>query len=522
MAYPGRSANKLKKKSRQARLQDLVELAEVSRSHSTFRVINLEERAEHIRQGYVVMSSNKTRRKQKTSKEGSSLKKVVNTLGSMRVRSVKSARNENDIFQGQSNCLMEKIVEKANIKRALRRVKLNRGAPGVDGVRVEELKSYLIENWESVRNQLLSGTYFPMPVRRVEIPKSSCGTRKLGIPSVLDRLIQQAILQIINECYDKTFSNYSFGFRPKCSAKQAIKLAQVYIRSGYKFVVDMDLENFFDKVNHDKLMGKLAKDIQDKRLLLLIRRYLNAGIMLNGCRVRSEEGTPQGGPLSPLLSNIVLHELDEELENRGHKFVRYADDCNIYVRSKRAGERVMESIRKFVESDLKLKVNLKKSAVDRPWKRTFLGISFLWDYEKRIRISGENLRRFKRRIRQLTNKSWGISMEERLKKLKSYLIGWINYFRMIQTPSVFETLDGWIRRRLRACFLKQWKKPKTVKRNLIKLGLTIDKAARIAYSRKGTWRLSITQQIHYVLGLKFWDKIGLISLRKRYFDFVEI
>ena len=468
------------------------------------------------------MSSKETRRRQKTSKEGFSLKEVVNTPWAMRVQSVNSAQNENDIFQGQSNCLMEKVVEKANLKKALRRVKLNKGAPGVDGMRVDELKSYLIENWDSLIEQLLNGTYYPTPVRRVEIPKSSGGIRKLGIPSVLDRLIQQAILQILNNYYDKTFSKYSFGFRPKCSAKQAIKLAQSYMKLGYKFVADMDLENFFDKVNHDKLMGKLAKDIQDKRLLLLIRRYLNAGVMLNGCCVRSEEGTPQGGPLSPLLSNIVLHELDEELEKRGHKFARYADDCNIYVKSKRAGERVMESVRKFVESNLRLKVNLKKSAVDRPWRRTFLGISFLWDHKKRIRISGENLRRFKRRIRQLTRKSWGISMEERLKKLKSYLIGWFNYFRMIQTPSIFEELDGWIRRRLRACLLKQWKNPRTVKRNLIKLGSSIDRAARIAYSRKGIWRLSLTQQVHFVLGVKFWDKLGLINLKKRYLEFVKV
>ena len=273
------------------------------------------------------MSSKETQRRQKTSKEGFSLKEVVNTPWAMRVQSEDSARKGNDIFQGQGNCLMEKVIEKANVKRALRRVKLNKGAPGVDGMRVDELKSYLIENWDSLREQLLNGTYYPMPVHRVEIPKSSGGKRKLGIPSVLDRLIQQAILQILNEYYDKTFSKYSFGFRPKCSAKQAIKLAQSYMKLGYKFVVDMDLENFFDKVNHDKLMGKLAKNIQDKRLLLLIRRYLNAGIMINGCCVRSEEGTPQGGPLSPLLSNIVLHELDEELERRGHKFARYADDC---------------------------------------------------------------------------------------------------------------------------------------------------------------------------------------------------
>jgi len=468
------------------------------------------------------MSSKDTQRKQKTSKEDCLLTKAVNTPGPAKAHSVKTALNDIDIFQGYSDHLMEKVVEKANMKKALRRVELNKGAPGVDGMRVEELRGYLKKNWECTRGQLLSGAYQPVPVRRVEIPKRSGGVRMLGIPSVLDRLIQQAILQVLNKSYDLTFSEHSFGFRPKRSAKQAVKLAQRCIREGYDTVVDMDLEKFFDKVNHDKLMGKLAKNIKDKRLLLLIRRYLNAGAMLNGCRVRTEEGTPQGGPLSPLLSNIVLHDLDVELERRGHKFVRYADDCNIYVKSKRAGERVMNSIRKFVESKLKLKVNMSKSAVDRPWNRTFLGISFLCDKSKRIRLPKTSLNRFKMIVRWLTKRSQSISMEERIKKLRAYLIGWINYFRMIQTPSVLEALDGWVRRRLRACLLKQWKNPRTIKRNLIKLGLSKDPAARIAYSRKGIWRLACTRQIHFVLGCNFWRELGLISLKERRCESVKV
>jgi len=417
---------------------------------------------------------------------------------------------------------MEKIVERANIKRALRRVELNKGASGVDGMKVGELREYLKKNWASIRNKFLDGTYQPMPVRRIEIPKSDGGMRMLGIPVVLDRLIQQAILQVLQDYYDDTFSNYSYGFRPKRSARKAIKQAQKYVREGYNIVVDIDLEKFFDRVNHDKLMSKLSKKIGDKRLLRLIRKYLTAGIMLNGCCVTTERGTPQGGPLSPLLSNIVLDELDLELEKRGHKFVRYADDCNIYVKSKRAGERVMHSVQRFVESKLKLKVNTNKSAVDHPWKRRFLGISFMNDKIKRVRIAPKSLKRIKEVMRKLTRRSWSISMAERIKKIRSYLIGWINYFRVIQTPSIFEDLDGWIRRRLRACLLKQWKNPKTVKRNFISLGLSEDQAARIAYSRKGIWRLALTQQTHFALGTKFWSKLGLISLKERYTDCVKV
>jgi len=294
------------------------------------------------------------------------------------------------------------------------------------------------------------------------------------------------------------------------------------LREGYNIVVDIDLEKFFDKVNHDKLMSKLSKKIGDKRLLWLIRKYLTAGIMLNGCSVRTEMGTPQGGPLSPLLSNIVLDELDSELEKRGHKFVCYADDCNIYVKSKRAGERVMHSVQRFVESKLKLKVNTNKSAVDRPWKRKFLGISFLSDKRRRVRIAPKSLKRIKAVIRKLTRRSWSISMEERIKKIRRYLIGWMNYFRIIQTPSIFEDLDRWIRRRLRACLLKQWKNPRTVKRNFIRLGLSKDQSSRIAYSRKGIWRLALTQQAHFALGTKFWSKLGLISLKERYADCVKV
>ena len=311
----------------------------------------------------------KEQRIQKTSQEGYLSKKVVNTLRAVKVYSSSSVQTTNEIFQNQTVCLMEKIVERANMKNALRRVELNKGAPGVDGMRVEELREYLKKNWEIFRKQLLNGTYQPMPVRRVEISKPDGGMRMLGIPVVLDRLIQQAILQVLQYYYDPTFSNYSYGFRPNRSARNAIKQAQRYVKKGYNIVVDIDLEKFFDKVNHDKLMSKLSKKIGDKRLLWLIRKYLTAGIMQDGCIVKTERGTPQGGPLSPLLSNIVLDELDSELEKRGHKFVRYADDCNIYVKSTRAGRRVMQSVQKFVESKLKLKMNASKSAVGRPWKR---------------------------------------------------------------------------------------------------------------------------------------------------------
>ena len=355
-----------------------------------------------------------------------------------------------------------------------------------------------------------------MPVRRVEIPKPDGGVRLLGIPTVTDRLIQQAIAQVLSKIYDPMFSEQSYGFRPNRSAHDAVRKAKGYIKDGYRWVVDMDLEKFFDKVNHDRLMSTLAKRIQDKALLKLIRKYLQAGVMTNGVVSATEEGTPQGGPLSPLLSNIVLDELDKELEARGHKFVRYADDCNIYVKSKRAGERTMKSVKRFVEGKLRLKVNEKKSAVDRPWKRKFLGFSFTSSREPKVRIAKESIKRVKKKIREITSRKMPYPMEYRIQRLNQYLIGWCGYFALADTKSIFYELDGWIRRRLRMCLWKEWKKPKTKIRNLKKLGVPAWQAYEWGNSRKGYWRISKSPVLHRTLDNSYWKSRGLRSLHERY------
>lgn len=331
-----------------------------------------------------------------------------------------------------------------------------------------------------------------------------------------DRLIQQAIAQVLSKLYDPTFSRHSYAFRPNRSAHDAVRKAKGYIREGYRWVVDMDLEKFFDKVNHDRLMSTLAKRIKNKTVLKLIRKYLQTGVMINGVVLGIEEGTPQGGPLSPLLSNIVLDELDKELEARGHKFVRYADDCNIYVKSKRAGERTMKSIQRFVEGKLRLKVNERKSAVDRPWKRKFLGFSFTSSKEPKVRIARESIKRMKEKVREITARKMPHPMEYRIQRLNQYLTGWCGYFALANTKSVFSQLDGWIRRRLRMCLWKEWKKPRTKIRNLIKLGVPAWKAYEWGNSRKGYWRISNSPILHKTLGLSYWSNQGLKSLQKRY------
>jgi RNA-directed DNA polymerase len=412
--------------------------------------------------------------------------------------------------------LMERILSRENLLSALKRVERNKGSHGVDEMPVQNLRQHILEHWESMKMELLEGTYKPQPVRRVEIPKPDGGVRLLGIPTVTDRLIQQAIAQVLTTLYDPTFSEHSYGFRPKRSAHGAIRKAKGYIQEGNRWVIDIDLEKFFDKVNHDRLMGTLSKRIEDKRLLKLIRNYLKSGIMINGIVTSSEEGTPQGGPLSPLLSNIVLDELDKELEERGHNFVRYADDCNIYVKTKKAGNRVMGSVTSFIEGRLKLKVNLNKSAVDRPWKRKFLGFSFTLHKEPKVRIAKESMKRMKSKIREITSRKKPYPMDYRIKKLNQYLMGWCGYFALADTPSVFRAFDSWIRRRLRMCMWKNWKKPSTKVRKLIGLGAPEDKAYEWGNSRKSYWRISKSPVLHRTLGNSYWSSQGLKSLLSRY------
>src|ERR1700726_2880692 len=384
---------------------------------------------------------------------------------------------------------MEAIVERNNLRRALEQVQRNKGAPGVDGMTIGKLAPYLKEHWPAIRVQLLEGSYKPQPVRRVEIPKATGGTRALGIPTVLDRFIQQAVMQVLQAAWDPTFSAASFGFRPGRSAHQAVARAQAFIASGHGIVVDLDLEKFFDRVNHDILMGLVAKRVTDKRILKLIRGFLTAGVLADGLIGPTEEGTPQGGPLSPLLSNLMLDVLDKELERRGHHFVRYADDCNIYVRSHRAGERVMASIEAFLTKRLKLKVNKAKSAVARPVKRKFLGFSFTKGEQPRRRIAPQSRTRFRSRVRELTRRTRGRSLAQIIKELSVYLVGWRGYFGFCETPSVLRELDQWIRRRLRAIAWKQWRRGRTRFAELRRCGVGPALAAQAAGSPRGPWRL---------------------------------
>src|SRR6516165_1905729 len=385
--------------------------------------------------------------------------------------------------------LMEEICEPENLKAAFKQVKANKGSAGVDGMTVHQLTDYLKQHWPVIREQLLKATYEPKPVRRVEIPKPDGGVRKLGIPTVLDRFIQQAVMQVLQRRWDPTFSNHSYGFRPGRSAHQAVAQAQQYIAAGYGWVVDLDLEKFFDRVHHDKLMGQIAKRVEDKRLLKLIRAFLNAGVMENGLVSPSVEGTPQGGPLSPLLSNLVLDELDRELECRGHRFVRYADDCNIYVRSERAGQRVMESISRFITQKLKLKVNEAKSAVARPQERKFLGFSFTAGPDVKRTIAPKSLDRFKQRIRDITRRAKGVSIKTTMEELATYMRGWRGYFGFCQTPEVLVALTRWVRLRLRAALWRQWKTPRRRRAALIALGVR-GELRNMAGSGHGPWHLA--------------------------------
>lgn len=411
--------------------------------------------------------------------------------------------------------LLEAMLTRENLVRAWKRVKANQGAAGIDGRSIAETWEWLKrDGWSITREQLRSGTYQPQPMRSAEIPKPSGGVRELSIPTVLDRLIQQAMLQVLTPLFDPQFSDFSYGFRPKRSAHHALRQAKKYVEQGCGWVVDIDLENFFDRVNHDKLMTRVARRVSDSRMLRLIRSHLDAGVMRSGVKVRRDDGTPQGGPLSPLLANIMLDDLDRLLEKRRHHFVRYADDCNVYVRSRRAGERVKQAITRLLTVELKLKVNEAKSAVDRPSKRKLLGYSFY--NRSKLRVAPQSLQQMKRRVRALTSRSWSISLEERLRQLSRYLRGWITYFRLAETPKILRQLDAWIRRRVRLCVWKTWKRVHTRIRKLRSFGIADDLAAITASCRRGPWYIAGGSTLAAALTGEWLREQGLTSLYDRW------
>lgn len=407
---------------------------------------------------------------------------------------------------------MEQVVDLGNMRRAYLRVVENKGAPGIDEMKVTELRDWLKENWPSVKAALLEGRYIPQPVRAVDIPKPSGGKRTLGVPTVVDRLVQQALHQVLQPVFEPTFSDGSYGFRPGRSAQQAVQQAQAYIREGKRWVVDIDLEKFFDRVNHDVLMARVARRVCDRRALKLIRRFLEAGLMQDGLVDSRTEGTPQGGPLSPLLSNILLTDLDRELERRRLAFCRYADDCNIYVGSRMAGERVMRGIRAYLKDVLRLRVNEQKSAVARPWERKFLGYTFTVQRESRLRIAPESVRRLRQNVQELMRAGRGRSLPRTIETLNALLRGWINYFQLAQIKGVLEELDGWLRRRLRCLLWRQWKKPRTRARKLRALGLDAERAWVSAYNGHGPWWNAGASHMNQALPAAYFTRLGLVSL----------
>jgi RNA-directed DNA polymerase len=440
-----------------------------------------------------------------TEERGEALRAVEGSVESL-------AANRPVESPGMGEQLMEAVCAWSNIQQAVRRVKRNHGSAGVDGMTVHQLPAYLRQHWPTLRAQLLAGTYVPYPVKRVEIPKSDGGSRRLGIPTVVDRCIQQAVLQVLQGDWDRTFSAYSYGFRPGRSAHQAVEQAQRYLADGYYWVVDLDLEKFFDRVCHDKLMARLAQRIRDTRVLKLVRAFLRAGVFANGLVSPLAAGTPQGGPLSPLLSNIVLDELDREVEQRGLRFVRYADDCQIYVRSRRAGLRVLASLTRFLTRRLKLHVNQQKSAVGLGATRTFLGFGFTAAREPKRRIAPEALRRCKRRIRGVTRRMRGVSIGRMARDLTLYLRGWLGYFGKCQTPSVLHRLEEWMRRRLRSAIWTQWKRGRVRFAALRKRGVGLALAARTARSAHGPWRLAQSPALTIALPKAYFDSLGIPRL----------
>ncbi|MCW8275573.1 group II intron reverse transcriptase/maturase [Pseudomonas sp. PCH199] len=412
----------------------------------------------------------------------------------------------------ESDMLMERVLAPANLRRAYKRVVSNKGAPGADGMTVDDLANYVKQYWPILKARLLAGEYHPQGVRAVDIPKPKGGTRQLGIPNVVDRLIQQALLQQLTPIFDPLFSDYSYGFRPGRSAHQAIETARGHVAAGHRWCVELDLEKFFDRVNHDILMAYVARQIEDKRVLKLIRRYFEAGTMSGGIASRRQEGTPQGGPLSPLLSNILLNELDRELERRGYRFVRYADDANIYVCSRRAGERVMRSVERFLNQRLKLTLNREKSRVARPWVCDYLGYGMSWHQQPRLRVATTSLGRLRGRLRDLLRRARGHKMANIIERINPVLRGWAGYFKLSQSKRPLEELDGWVRHKLRCVVWRQWKRPFTRARNLIRLGLNEARAWKSAVNGRGPWWNSGAPHMNQALPKKLWDRLGLVSV----------
>ena len=422
-----------------------------------------------------------------------------------------TAARDNSCHEAAS--LMRAVVEKSNMQRAYARVVKNKGVAGVDNMSVVDLRGYLQTHWSEIKEQLLRGTYQPQAVLRVEIPKENGGgMRMLGIPTVVDRLLQQAIHQVLSPIFEEQFSESSYGFRPGRSTHQAVLAAKQFMAEGNRWVVDMDLEKFFDRVNHDVLMARIARMVKDKLLLGLIRRYLQAGMMSEGVVSARTEGTPQGGPLSPLLSNILLTDLDRELEKRGHRFCRYADDCNVYVKSARAGSRVLDSMTRFLAVRLKLKVNAEKSAVDRPWRRKFLGYSVTFHKVPRLKVAPQSVQRFKSKVREAMRKGRGRNLHRLIAEMTPVLRGWTNYYRLAEVKNTFEDLDGWIRRKMRVIIWRQWKRPRTREKGLIQRGLPPKQAWKSAWNGRGPWWNAGAQHMHLAFPKSFFDQMGLLSL----------